>query len=70
MVGIELPQTNGWKPGYHGHPDAIQLALRDDYGIEMPVGSWNNRRFLRVSAHLYTHHVDIHKMTDAVRRLL
>ena len=70
MVGIELPQTHGWKPGYHGHPDAIQLALRDDYGIEMPVGSWNNRRFLRVSAHLYTRNVDIHKMTDAVRRLL
>lgn len=70
MVAIELPQSNGWKPGYHGHPDAMQLALRNRYQIELPVGSWNNRRFMRVSAHLYTTPQDIEKMLAAVRELV
>ncbi len=70
MVGIELPQSNGWKPGYHGHPDAMQLALRDQHRIELPVASWNNRRFMRISAHLYTTAADIEKMLAAVRELV
>lgn len=53
MCGVELPQPEGWKPGYHGHPDPLQLRLRDEYGIELLTGSWNGHRFLRVSAHLY-----------------
>jgi isopenicillin-N epimerase len=67
MAAIELPQPNGWRPGYHGHPDPLQLALRDGHGIEVPVGSWNGHRFLRVSAHLYTRRSQILKLVDAVR---
>ena len=70
MASVELPQTNGWKPGYHGHPDALQIALRDRYGIELLMGCWNSRRFLRVSAHLYTTSAHIETLLHAVRELL
>lgn len=70
MAAVELPQTNGWKPGYHGHPDALQIALRDRYGIELLMGCWNSRRFLRVSAHLYTTSAHIETLLHAVRELL
>ena len=67
MAAVELPQPPGWKPGYHGHPDPLQIELRDQHHIEMPVGSWNGRRFLRVSAHLYTTRNDIDLMLAAVK---
>lgn len=67
MAAVELPQPDGWKPGYHGHPDPLQVELRDRYQIEMPVGSWNGRRFLRVSAHLYSTQEDIDRMLSAVK---
>src|SRR5690606_27273758 len=66
MCGIELPQPPGWKPGYHGHPDPLQIRLRDHYGIEVPVGSWSGHRFLRVSAHLYNTAADIRRLVEAV----
>ena len=51
-----------------GHPDPLQVELRNNYGIEVPVGSWNGRRFLRVSAHLYnsTDHID--RLIEALNR--
>lgn len=67
MACVELPQPGGWKPGYHGHPDPLQVSLRDDHQIEIPVGSWNGHRFLRVSAHLYNTDDDIEKLIDVVR---
>jgi selenocysteine lyase/cysteine desulfurase len=70
MVAVELPQTKGWKPGYHGHPDALQLALRDKYQIELLMGSWNDHRFLRLSAHLYTTRTQIDSFLKAVHELL
>ena len=68
MCAVELPQPENWKPGYHGHPDPLQVELRNNYGIEVPVGSWNGHRFLRVSAHLYnsTNHVD--RLIEALNR--
>lgn len=70
MAAIELPQTRGWTPGYHGHPDQLQLALRDHFQIEVLMGSWNERRFLRLSAHLYTTIDHMEKLVAAVRALL
>lgn len=70
MVAVELPQTNGWTPGYHGHPDVLQTTLRDQHQIELLMGSWNGRRFMRISAHLYTTEDQIHKLIAAVRRHL
>jgi isopenicillin-N epimerase len=66
MCCVELPQPSGWQPGYHGHPDALQLDLRDNHGIEIPVGSWNGKRFLRISAHLYNSRPQIDKLLTAV----
>ena len=65
MAAVELPQPPGWKPGYHGSPDPLQVELRDRHQIEIPVGSWNGRRFLRVSAHLYTTPADIERFLAA-----
>ena len=66
MAAVELPQPPGWKPGYHGAPDPLQIELRDQHRIEMPAASWNGRRFLRVSAHLYTTRDHIDRMLAAV----
>ncbi|MCA9048254.1 MAG: aminotransferase class V-fold PLP-dependent enzyme, partial [Planctomycetaceae bacterium] len=49
MFAVELPQPADWRPGYHGHPDPLQADLRDRWNIEVPVASWNKRRYLRVS---------------------
>lgn len=67
MAAVELPQPLGWKPGYHGSPDPLQIELRDKHRIEIPVGSWSGRRFLRVSAHLYTTRSDIDRLLDVLR---
>lgn len=66
MAAVELPRPNGWKPGYHGAPDPLQIELRDRHQIEIPVGSWNGRRFLRVSAHLYTTLADVDRFLAAI----
>lgn len=66
MCAIELPKPADWKPGYHGHPDPLQIELRKNHGIETPVASWNGRRFLRVSAHLYNSKDQIDKLVKAV----
>jgi isopenicillin-N epimerase len=70
MAAVELPQTRGWTPGYHGHPDALQLALRDQFQIELLMGSWNGRRFMRISAHLYSTMKQMEKLVAAIRMLL
>ncbi len=70
MVSLELPATPGWKPGYHGHPDAIQTLLRQRHGIEVLTGSWNQRRFLRLSAHLYNTEQQVLRCVEAVSQLL
>ena len=67
MCSVELPQPEGWVPGYHGRADALQLELRREYGIEVPVGTWNGRRYLRVSAHLYNDEADMLRLIDALR---
>lgn len=67
MAAIELPQPPGWKPGYHGHPDDLQVQLRERYGIEVLTGSWNGRRFVRLSAHLYNTPQDLQTCVMAIR---
>lgn len=70
MAAVELPQTHGWKPGYHGHPDALQTSLREQHQIELLMGSWNERRFMRISSHLYTTSDQIEGLIAAVRKLI
>ena len=66
MAAVELPQPSGWEGGYHGHPDPLQVELRKDHGIQIPVASWDGRRFIRISAHLYNTQDDIDRLVDAV----
>lgn len=68
MAAVELPQPAGWEPGYHGHPDPLQVTLRETHGIETPVASWNGRRFLRVSCHLYNSAEHIDRLIAAVQQ--
>lgn len=70
MCAVELPQPPGWKPGYHGHPDPLQVALRERHGIEVLTGCWNSRRFIRFSAHLYTTPQHIQTLVQAVQENL
>lgn len=70
MAAVELPQPEGWKPGYHGHPDPLQIRLRDVYGIEVLTGCWQSRRFIRFSAHLYTTKDQMQQFVSALRNEL
>jgi selenocysteine lyase/cysteine desulfurase len=70
MVAVELPQSPGWKPGYHGHPDSLQTALREKIGAEVLTGSWNGHRFLRLSAHLYNTAEQLQTCVAAVKDIL
>ncbi|MEZ6059295.1 MAG: aminotransferase class V-fold PLP-dependent enzyme [Planctomycetaceae bacterium] len=67
MCSVELPQPADWKPGFHGHPDPLQIELRDVHRIEIPVASWNGRRFLRISAHLYNSSDDVTRLIESLQ---
>ena len=69
MVTLPLPMT-GWKPPEGVFRDPLQDALWKQYRIEVPLISWNDRRFIRVSCHLYNSQADIDRLTDALRELL
>lgn len=70
MAAVELPQSDRLQSGYHGRMDPLQRLLRAEHGIEVLVGSWAGRRYLRVSAHLYSSLDDVEKLLAAVRRNL
>lgn len=70
MAAVELPPSAGPRPGGHGRMDPLQRLLRTEHGIEVLVGSWAGRRYLRVSAHLYSSLDDGEKFLAAVRRNL
>lgn len=58
MISLPLPATVGEPPTGHMHP--LQSALWEQHRIEVPIVNWHDRRFVRVSCHLYnsTQHVD------------
>ncbi len=66
MVTISIPKPDGWEPATHGKIDVLQLKLRDEHKIEVPVFSWNGHRCLRVSAHLYNSGEDIDRLFEAI----
>lgn len=53
-----------------GDAPELQRQLWTDYGIEVPIISWSDRRWIRVSCHLYTTRQEIDRLVDAVRRLV
>jgi isopenicillin-N epimerase len=48
----------------------LQRKLWEQYRIEVPIVSWRERRFARVSCHLYTEQAHIDRLVDALRTLL
>ena len=70
MVTVPLPTPAGWKPVTHGFADPVQLALREQHNIEVPVLAWDNRRYIRVSCHLYNSASEIDHLCEALRPLL
>jgi len=53
-----------------GDAEPLQRDLWAGYGIEVPIVSWNNRRWIRVSCHLYNRFEDIDRLVGALAHLL
>lgn len=53
-----------------GDARTLQQQLWTEYGIEVPIISWGDRRWIRVSCHLYNTCHEIDRLVDAVRRLV
>jgi isopenicillin-N epimerase len=53
-----------------GDAPALQRQLWTEYGIEVPIISWSNRRWIRVSCHLYNTRQEIDRLVDAIRQLV
>ena len=68
MVTMPLPETVVETP--HGQMHPIQSALWNEFRIEAPVTSWNGRRHLRVSCHLYNSSAEIQQLAAALRTIL
>lgn len=51
-----------------GDAAALQHQLWAEDGIEVPIVSWNDRRWIRVSCHLYNTRQEIDRLGEAVRK--
>lgn len=67
MAAVELPPSAQAQPAGHSRMDPLQRWLRRERGIEVLVGSWGGRRYLRVSAHLYSLLDDAERLLTALR---
>jgi isopenicillin-N epimerase len=61
MVSIPLPPGDAWP---------LQQALRERYGIEVPIVCWQSRRYVRVPCYLYNRRADIERLAQALGELL
>jgi isopenicillin-N epimerase len=53
-----------------GDEKALKARLYEEYGVEVPIVSWEGQRFVRVSAQGYTTRADIERLTDALAEIL
>jgi isopenicillin-N epimerase len=51
-------------------PEDLQHQLWQRYQIEVPIITWDERRWIRVSCHLYNRPADIDRLVRALRELL
>lgn len=71
MIALPLPDPPaGWQAALWTQPEALQAALWTHAGIEVPIVSWNHRRLIRVSCHLYTQAEEIDRLVEALEELL
>ena len=52
MVIVPLPASPDSETG-HGHVDPLQTTLQQEFGIETPVTTLHQHRYIRISCHLY-----------------
>jgi isopenicillin-N epimerase len=69
MITVPLP-LGGPRRARPNAIDPLQQTLRDQYRIEVPVFDWRDRRYLRVSCHLYNTRADVQRLADALREQL
>lgn len=67
MTTLPLPPSDAEVA--HGKPDALQVTLRYDFQIETPIVRWRDRRFIRLSAHLYNSIDDVTRLADTLTKL-
>jgi isopenicillin-N epimerase len=53
-----------------GESRPLQLALRQRFGIEIPISDWQGRRLMRVSCHLYNRRDDLDLLVRSLAELL
>lgn len=68
MIACPLPESVGETPPNHMHP--LQQQLWDQFEIEIPIVNWSNRRWIRVSAHLYNDRAQIDTLVSALKTLV
>jgi len=61
MVSIPVPLANA---------PAAQSRLYEEFGMEVPLGAWNDQVLLRVSVQAYNSADDIERLTSAIARML
>ena len=71
MIALPLPDPPAGSPAsIWTENTGLQAKLWSSYGIEVPIVSWNNRRLIRVSCHLYTSAAEIERLARALGDLL
>jgi len=78
LTGLQplMADDLGWYGCMAQHPlpagDARQLQdnLWQQYSIEVPIVEWDDRRFVRVSCHLYNDQQQVDQLVSALKRLL
>jgi isopenicillin-N epimerase len=67
MIALPLPPGDSLppKPGYR---DPLQDRLWDESRIEVPIVHWHDRRFVRVSCHLYNSREDVDRLVEALAK--
>jgi isopenicillin-N epimerase len=72
LAALPLPDGSPEPPRSALYQDPLQDALRERFGIEVPVVPWPAppRRLLRVSAQLYNDLEDYRRLGEALRQLL
>jgi len=62
MVSLPLPNSV--------NTDELKDQLYDRYQIEIPIISWNNRKFIRISIQCYNDESDINALMNALTHLI
>ena len=69
MTIVPLPNDPAAETG-HGHIDPLQRTLQREFGIETPVTTMHEHRYIRISCHLYNTVADIDHLVNSLSECL